>query len=95
VISAALVADSSAHPDHLRDFQAIDYLVQRLHGVAAFMDALAVSAAAQDWRVDAAAAAARLPLSDLANRLGGAHASAGAVDPTSPPPTDGDLELFG
>jgi hypothetical protein len=93
LISAALLADGSANPDHVKEFQAIDLLVQRLHGVATFVDALA-AATPVDWRVDAAAAAAGVPLGDLARRLGGLGAPAGASDQTRPAET-GDLDLFG
>jgi hypothetical protein len=90
LISAALVADGAANAEHMREFQAIDLLVQRLHGTAIFTECLA-AIASPDWRIDALAAAAAVPLSDLARRLGGesdAPARPGHAD-------DGDLELFG
>jgi len=92
LISGALAADSSANPEHLREFQAIDLLVQRLHGVGIFMDALAGSIS-EDWRVAAAAAAANVPLGDLARRLGGDESLNGANSVHLPP--SGDLDLFG
>jgi hypothetical protein len=93
LISAALLADGSTDPDHIKEFQAIDLLVQSLHGVATFLGALADSTSTE-WRVDAAAAASDVLLTDLARRLGGVCASADALDQTRPPPT-GDLDLFG
>lgn len=86
LVSGALVADTATHADHLREFQAIDLLVQRLQGVSVFMAGLA-RAAPDDWRLDAASAAAEVALTDLARRLTGEdHAD------TAPA---GDFELFG
>jgi hypothetical protein len=52
LISTALVFDGSANADHVREFQAIDLLVQRLHGVAIFMEALS-DLAPLSWRLSA------------------------------------------
>jgi len=93
LISAALTADGAANSDHMKEFQAIDLLVQRLHGVAIFMSALAESTSVH-WHVDAAAAAAGVPLGDLARRLGGLASPTAASDQTRPLPS-GDLDLFG
>jgi len=92
LISGALAADSSANPEHLREFQAIDLLVQRLHGVGIFMNALAGSIP-EDWRVAAAAAASNVPLGDLARRLG-SDESLDSANPVHHAPS-GDLDLFG
>ena len=90
LISAALVADGSSSAEHLREFQAIDLLVQRLQGVATFMEGLAARAS-PDWRIDVNGAAAAVPLSDLARRL------TGGLDRRADPheTSDGSLELFG
>ncbi len=92
LISSALLADTTTNAGHLKEFQAIDLLVQRLHGVAIFISALAETTH-PDWRVDAAAAAANIPLSDLARRLSGAAPTERARE--DEPLSDGDLELFG
>jgi hypothetical protein len=92
LISVALVADSMTHVDHVREFQAIDLLAQRLHGVSSFIDALA-DGAPTEWTLDAAAAAAHITLSDLAKRLGGSAKA--SVTPAADPADMGDLELFG
>jgi hypothetical protein len=90
LISTALVFDGSAHADHLREFQAIDLLVQRLHGVAIFVESLS-ELTPPGWRLNTGIAAAEVPLTDLARRLSGLSdrsASAGAG-------ADDGYELFG
>jgi hypothetical protein len=77
---------------HQREIQAVDLLVQRLQGVAAFVGALA-GLTPLDWHVDAASAAATVRLSDLADRL----AAASLVTTATGRPDDadsGELELF-
>ena len=70
--------------------QALDLLTQQLHGVAAFLDALAPTLPAE-WVGDAAAAAQLVTLSDLAHRLGRPHDG-----PLQAEGGDaGALELFG
>jgi hypothetical protein len=91
LISAALVADGAANADHLREFQAIDLLVQRLHGVTNFVESLSALMPA-GWRIDAAAAASRVSLTDLARRLSGQ--SPAPLDSSSSDDDDGDFELF-
>jgi len=93
LISAALVADGTTNADHMREFQAIDLLVQRLHGVAAFLVALARETPSE-WRANAAAAAADVALTDLALRLTGA-APAPIEAEEAELDGSGDLELFG
>jgi hypothetical protein len=70
MISGALINDGATNDDHLREFQAIDLLVQRLHGVSTFVRALA-NATPVEWTVDAAGATADVVLSALAQRLSG------------------------
>jgi hypothetical protein len=92
LISVALLSDATRDPGHVREFQAIDRLVQHLHGVALFVSALS-DAVPETWRVDAERAAGEVPLHDLALRL------AGVVGPdlraAAPSDQGGDLELFG
>lgn len=92
LISSALVADCGTDIGHLREFQAIDLLVQRLQGVAAYVEELSRAAAA-DWRLDPASALARLTLADLARCLAGQAGAIGA-EPQALDPS-GDLQLFG
>jgi hypothetical protein len=91
LISVALIADGTSNSDHMREFQAIDLLVQRLHGVAVFLGALARDTPCE-WRANAAAAATDVALTDLALRLTGA--SLKPVEQAEPD-SSGDLELFG
>jgi hypothetical protein len=86
LIGVALVFDGSTHADHMREFQAIDLLVQRLQGVAIFMQSLS-DLVPLGWRLSVGEAAARVPLTDLARRLSGlpdppshTDANAGADD---------------
>jgi hypothetical protein len=90
LISKALVADSATNAEHLQEFQAIDLLVQRLSGVATFAHALS-QAAPQTWRIDAAAAAASITLSDLSRRLSG-HSDRRASQPSHD--DDSNFEMF-
>ena len=92
LISAALVADGSRNADHMREFQAIDLLVQRLQGVSIFVEAMA-SQASPEWRMDAVGAAAKVPLSDLARRLTG-DIEGPCVLRSEPGVDDGELDLF-
>ena len=91
MIGAALAADVARNADHMREFQAIDLLVQRLQGVSVFVDALTRQASPY-WRVDLAEAAAGVPLSDLARRLTGQE----TLPPLGEAPRsdEGDFELF-
>jgi hypothetical protein len=89
-ISEALLAAGAADGARMKEFQAIDLLVQRLHGVCVFLDALS-ELAPPSWRLDCGPALDKVPLTDLARRLarihhGGVH---GGAD------LEGDLELFG
>jgi hypothetical protein len=86
LISTALVLDGSTDADHLREFQAIDLIVQRLHGVAIFVERLS-DLAPLSWRLNAADAALHVSLNDLARRLSSVsqpsspvNANAGADD---------------
>lgn len=63
----------------LEAFQALDFLTQRLGGVAAFLGALAPTLPAC-WVGDAAAAAEAVTMSDLARRLGRPHDDPGCTD---------------
>ncbi len=92
LISAALVSDGRQNAEHLREFQSIDLLVQRLHGVAIFTGCLA-AVTPGDWGIDAASAAVAVPLSDLARRLGGDKTAASCQRRKDDP--SGDLEMFG
>jgi hypothetical protein len=87
LVSAALVADGATNHDHVREFQAMDFLVQHLHGVSAFAAALA-DGAPDGWRLDAADAATCVSLTDLAKRLAGQA----AADPKDE--VEDDFELF-
>jgi hypothetical protein len=89
LISAALMAQGARDAEQMRQFQAIDLLVQRLHGVSVFIEGLrAVTPSA--WQVDPSRAAAAVALSDLARRLAGI-----GPEPSSEADASGDLELFG
>lgn len=68
----------------IEDAQLIDFLVQHLETVGLFLRLLAAEAPATD--IDYARLSARLPLADLASRLGGGAAP--------PPAASGDLDLF-
>jgi hypothetical protein len=92
LISGALLADIAATPEHVRDIQAIDLLVQHLRGIATFLSGLSDRAEPQ-WLVDTAGAALNVPLQDLADKLGG-HLRTVAVDANSAVQGD-DLDLFG
>ena len=95
LIGAALVADSRRNADHLREFQAIDLLVQRLQGVSVFVDALARQTSPY-WRVDLTEAASGVALSDLARRLTGEEALPPLCDEDkgADEGDGGDCELF-
>ena len=79
LISTALVFDGSAHADHLREFQAIDLIVQRLQGVAIFVESLS-SLSPLGWRLNAAEAASQVSLTDLARRLSSLSAISAQTD---------------
>jgi hypothetical protein len=70
----------------IEEAQILDLMTQSLGAMADYLKALAAGLPA-DWRVDAAPAAAILPLAELARRLSG-----GAGDR---PSEAGDLDLFG
>ncbi|RAK59452.1 hypothetical protein DJ021_06355 [Phenylobacterium hankyongense] len=69
----------------LEDGQALDLVTQTLEALSAYMGALGRGLPAA-WTADAAAAAAGLPLADLAARLQGLAAAAAA--------DSGELDLF-
>jgi hypothetical protein len=92
LISEALIADGTTNADHLLEFQAIDLLVQRLHGVSSFLETLADLAPA-DWRLDSVAAASNVLLTALANRLSGQDGASDLGSEASG--DDGEIELFG
>ncbi len=92
LISVALIADAT-NDDHLREFQAIDLLVQRLHGVSIFMKALA-GASPHHWQVDAKEATSGVVLSALADRLSGTVAES-EPPPSSEDTSSGSMDFFG
>jgi hypothetical protein len=92
LISGALLADIATTPEHVRDIQAIDLLVQHLDGIATFLSGLSDRADPQ-WRVDAAGAVLNVPLQDLADKLSG-HLRTVDADADSTVQDD-DLDLFG
>jgi hypothetical protein len=91
MISGALINDGATNDDHLREFQAIDLLVQRLHGVSTFVTALA-NATPGEWKVDAAGATADVVLSALAQRLSGRPH---AAEPAIKAEDAGSMDFFG
>jgi hypothetical protein len=70
----------------IEEAQTLDLLTQSLAAVADYLHALS-SALPAEWVVDAAPAAAIVPLAELARRLTGAGLHA--------PPESGELDLFG
>ena len=70
----------------IEEGQTLDLLTQTLAAIADYLNVLAV-ALPSDWKIDAAAAATIVPLTDLARRLTG-----GACRPPAEP---GELDLFG
>ena len=70
----------------IEEAQTLDLLTQSLAAVADFLHALSAGLPAE-WLVDAAPAAAIVPLSELAWRLSGG--------PLHAPPETGELDLFG
>lgn len=84
-------------PDMLRHVQGLDYIRQKLGGLADFLAALAPEASAA-WLTDPSAAARVVTLADLASRLGFADANEACLpsgrDTEEPGATWGDCELF-
>lgn len=70
----------------IEEAQTLDLLTQSLAAVADYLHALSAGLPAE-WLVDAAPAAAIVPLGELARRLAGGHLRA--------PPESGELDLFG
>lgn len=70
----------------IEEAQTLDLLTQTLAAVADYLHALSANLPA-DWQVDAAQAAAIVPLTELAWRLAGG--------PMHTPPETGELDLFG
>ncbi len=89
-IGEVLEAADEVDGVRLMEMQQIDLLVQNLRGLGDFVQAMA-DLSSPVWVLDVGEAAARTPLKDLAQRLGGACVSA------RPPLSadGGDLELFG
>ncbi len=92
LVSSALMSDGATHAAHMREFQAIDLLVQRLQGVSVFMHGLARATPA-DWRLDAAPMAAQVALADLGRRLTGEACTNDTLSRNAG--SVGDCELFG
>lgn len=70
----------------IEEAQTLDVLTQSLAAVADYLHAVSAILPA-DWQVDAAPAAAIVPLTELARRLLGG--------PLQAPPEAGELDLFG
>lgn len=70
----------------IEEAQTLDLLTQSLAAVADYLHALSANLPAE-WLVDAAPAAAIIPLTELAWRLAGG--------PMHSPPETGELDLFG
>jgi hypothetical protein len=80
VVGQAISRAGQAETNQMLELQKLDHLLQKIMGVADFLDALA-SAMPREWRVDALAASRSVLLADLGAKLGAEAASRAPVVP--------------
>jgi hypothetical protein len=68
LISRLVVVAAATDASSLRGLQRLDHIAQSIHGIASFLDMLAVTAPA-NCQLDALAASRAVSISDLAERL--------------------------
>lgn len=91
VVGQAIGSASSVRELQIEELQKLDHVRQKIAGAAEFLEALSRSAPAE-WLVDAQAAARSVPLTALAQRLGGGGAPATHDAPKAP--AADEYELF-
>jgi hypothetical protein len=80
VVGLAISRTGQAETNQMLELQKLDHILQKIMGVADFLDALA-SAMPREWRVDAVAASRSVLLAELGAKLGAEAASRAPVVP--------------